>query len=291
MSDGYAHPEYLAETEWLAEHLDDPDIRIFDCTVDMTNDPATGYSVKSGREKYEAGHIKGAAFIDLKDEFKDPDHALNFMLPPYDLFVSLVSQYGIGEGTRVVLYNAGPTWWASRMWWNLRAHGFDDARVLNGGYEKWVAEGRPTETGTNAYPPAEFHSKPRADLIVGKEQVLDAIDDPDCVIINALAPELHRGAKVQYGRPGHIKGSVNVPARSLLEDDTFAFKPAAGLRAAFAPVGALQAKRVMNYCGGGISATTDLFALALLGHKGLQLYDASMTEWGRDGSLPMETGD
>jgi thiosulfate/3-mercaptopyruvate sulfurtransferase len=290
MSSDYAHPEYLAETDWLAARLDDPSLRIFDCTVDMSYSPEKGYAIKNGREKYEAGHIKGAAFIDLMEEFKDPGHALNFMLPPAELFVDLASKYGIGEGTEVVFYNAGPTWWATRMWWNLRAHGFDKARVLNGGYEKWVAEGRAVETGNNAYPPARFVSRPRPGLIVGKEEVLAAIDDPDCLIINALAPELHRGDKVQYGRPGHIKGSVNVPARTLLEDGTFAFKPADALQAAFAPVGAMQAKRVMNYCGGGISATTDLFALALLGHPGLQLYDASMTEWGRDETLPMETG-
>ena len=290
MSDNYAHPEYLAETAWLAERLGDPNLRVFDCTVDMTNDPEKGYAIKNGRGKYESGHIEGAAFIDLMDEFKDPDHTLNFMLPPPDLFVSLASRYGIGPGTEVVLYNNGPTWWATRMWWNLRAHGFDSARVLNGGFEKWVAEGRPIEPGTNTYPPATFVSQPREGLIVGKDAVLAAIDDPDCLILNALSPELHRGDKLQYGRPGHIKGSVNVPARPLLDDDSFAFKPAAALRAAFAPVGALEAKRVMNYCGGGISATTTLFALALLGHRGVQLYDASMTEWGRDESLPMETG-
>ena len=290
MSDNYAHPEYLAETAWLAERLGEPNLRVFDCTVDMTYDPEKGYTIKNGREKYESGHIGGAAFIDLMDEFKDPDHTLNFMLPPPDLFVSLASRYGIGRGTEVVLYNSGPTWWATRMWWNLRAHGFESARVLNGGFEKWVAEGRPVETGANAYPQATFVSRPRDGLIVGKDAVLTAIDDPDCLILNALSPELHRGDKVQYGRPGHIKGSVNVPARPLLDDETFAFKPAAALRAAFEPVGALEAKRVMNYCGGGISATTTLFALALLGHQGVQLYDASMTEWGRDESLPMETG-
>lgn len=290
MSEGYAHPEFLAETSWLEERLDAPELRVFDCTVDMVNDPEKGYTVKSGQEKYEAGHIKGAAFIDLKDEFKDLDHHLNFMLPPPDRFVELASRYGIGPDTEVVLYNAGPTWWATRMWWNLKAHGFDKARVLNGGYEKWLAEGRPTATGVETYPAATFVSQPRMGLIVGKDEVLAAIDDPNCLIINALAPELHSGERVQYGRAGHIKGSVNVPARGLLEDGTFAFKPAESLREAFEPVGALKAKRVMNYCGGGISATTDLFALALLGHPGLQLYDASMTEWGRDESLPMESG-
>jgi len=291
MATDYAHPEYLAETAWLAENLANPDLRIFDCTVDMTNDPKKGYSIKNGREKYEAGHIPGAAFIDLMDEFKDLDHPLNFMMPPPARFVALASQYGIADGLTVVLYNAGPTWWATRMCWNLGAHGFKNAKVLNGGYEKWVAEGHPTKTGDERYPAAPFQSRPRPDLIVGKDEVLAAIDDPDTLILNALSPELHRGDRVQYGRPGHIKGSANVPARTLLEDETYAFKPASDLAAAFAPVRAMAASKVVNYCGGGISATTDLFALALMGHDGVQLYDASMTEWGRDDSLPMETGD
>jgi len=291
MIDRYAHPEYLTETDWVAGHLGDADLRIFDCTVEMAYDPDSGYSIKNGREKYEAGHIPGAVFIDLMDEFKDLDHALNFMLPPPDRFIDLASQYGIGDGQKVVLYNAGPTWWATRMWWNLRAHGFDNAMVLNGGYEKWVGEGRRVETGANTYAPTPFVSRPRPGLIVGKDDVLAAIDDPDTVIINALSPELHRGERIQYGRPGHIKGSLNVPARSLLEDNTYAFKPAAELAAAFAPTGAMAAKNVVTYCGGGISAMTDLFVLVLLGHDGVQLYDASMTEWGPDESLPMETGD
>jgi thiosulfate/3-mercaptopyruvate sulfurtransferase len=291
MSAQYAHPEYLAETAWLADHLDDPDLRIFDCTVEMANDPVKGYSIKNGREKYEASHIPGAAFIDLMDEFKDLDHPLNFMMPPADRFVSLASHYGIGDGVTVVLYNAGPTWWATRMWWNLRAHGFDNAKVLNGGYEKWTSEGLPTKSGDERYPAASFKSRPRDGLIVGKDAVLAGIDDPNTAILNALSPELHRGERVQYGRPGHIKSSVNVPARTLLEDETFAFKAAGDLAAAFAPSGVMEVPKVVNYCGGGISATTDLFALALLGHEGVQLYDASMTEWGRDDSLPMETGD
>jgi thiosulfate/3-mercaptopyruvate sulfurtransferase len=291
MPEEYAHPEYLAETSWLADHLDDPDLRVFDCTVDMTNDPVKGYSIQNGRPKYEASHIAGAAFIDLLDDFKDLDHPLNFMLPPADRFVYLASQYGIGDGSTVVLYNAGPTWWATRMWWNLRAHGFDNAKVLNGGYEKWVAEGLPTRTGDERYSEASFQSRPREGLIVGQDAVLAGIDDPSTALLNALSPELHRGERVQYGRPGHIKSSVNVPARTLLEDETFAFKPAAELAAAFAPSGVMEASKVVTYCGGGISGTTDLFALALLGHEGVQLYDASMAEWGRDGSLPMETGD
>jgi thiosulfate/3-mercaptopyruvate sulfurtransferase len=287
---GYAHPEYLVETEWLARHLKDPNLRLYDCTVDMTYDKEKGYRSDNGRPKYEAGHIPGAAFIDLKDEFKDRNHHLNYMLPPPAEFIAMAGALGIGEGVRVVLYNIGPTWWATRMWWNLRHHGFDNCAVLNGGLEKWLAEGRPVEKTPRAYPSAKFVSRPRPHMFIGKEGVLKAIDEKSTVIINALAPELHSGEKVQYGRPGHIKRSVNVPARNLLSDGTYTFKSADELRRHFAKVKAMEAPKVVAYCGGGISATTDAFALALLGHDNVQLYDASMTEWGKDPTLPMETG-
>lgn len=286
---GYAHPEYLVETDWLAAHLRDADLRLFDCSVDMTYAAGQGYTVKNGRDGYEAAHIPGAAFIDLLDEFADTAAPTRFMLPPPAQFVRQAGGYGIGDGLRVVLYNRGPTWWSTRMWWNLKAHGFDNAAVLNGGLDAWTKEGRPVERGVRSYPPATFTSRYRPGLIVGKDAVLDAIADPGAVLINGLSAELHSGAQVNYGRAGHIKRSVNVPARTLL-DDALRFRPADDLRAAFAPVKAMDAKTVLTYCGGGISATTDLFALALLGHPGLQLYDASLTEWGRDDSLPMETG-
>ena len=161
--------------------------------------------------------------------------------------------------------------------------------MLNGGFDAWAQEGCAVEAGLRAYSPATFTSRWRPGLIVGKDAVLDAIADPDAVLINGLSAELHSGEQVNYGRAGHIKRSVNVPARTLL-DDSLRFRPAEELRAAFAPVKALEAKRVVTYCGGGISATTDLFALALLGHPRVELYDASLVEWGRDDSLPMETG-
>ncbi len=286
---GYAHPEFLVETAWLADHLHDPDLRLFDCSVDIAYTPGQGSTIRNGRDAYMAAHIPGAGFIDLLDDFADKAAPTRFMLPPLEQFVRQAGAYGVGDGKRVVLYNRGPTWWATRMWWNLKAHGFDNAAVLNGGFDAWAQEGRAVEAGLRAYPPTSFTSRWRAGLIVGKDAVLDAIGDPDAVLINGLSAELHSGEQVNYGRAGHIKRSVNVPARTLL-DDSLRFRPAEELRAAFAPVKAMEAKRVVTYCGGGISATTDLFALALLGHKGVQLYDASLVEWGRDDSLPMETG-
>jgi thiosulfate/3-mercaptopyruvate sulfurtransferase len=173
----------------------------------------------------------------------------------------------------------------------LRAIGFDRARILDGGFKKWTAEGRPVERETNIYAPATLTAKPRAGLLVGKDAVLAALGDDRAVVVNCLTEAQHRGTSgAQYGRPGRIAGSVNVPAAALFEADG-TFKDAAALRAMFAERGIAGGKRVVAYCGGGIAATGDAFALvALLDHDDVAVYDASLQEWAIDPSLPMSVG-
>jgi thiosulfate/3-mercaptopyruvate sulfurtransferase len=153
---------------------------------------------------------------------------------------------------------------------------------------KWQAEGRPVSTEPCAYPPATFVARPRPELFVGKDQVRSALADTNTVIVNALPPELHRGAgPSRYGRPGRVPGSVNVPAGKLLDRNTKKFVPFADADAKFKAAGVESSKKVICYCGGGISATVDLFLLYQLGYKNLTLYDGSMGEWARDLSLPI----
>jgi thiosulfate/3-mercaptopyruvate sulfurtransferase len=202
-----------------------------------------------------------------------------------------MSRFGVGEGARVVLYSTANPWWATRVWWLLRIFGFDDAAVLDGGWQKWSAEGRPVETGpATQRPPGNFIIREPRPLMVGKEEVLQAIGDGAVCTLNALSPEQHTGTGGNsYGRPGRIKGSVNLPAAHLLDPATNAFLPAAELRRRFESVGAFG-KEVITYCGGGIAASADAFALVMLGHAGVRLYDASLSEWATDPTLPMETG-
>jgi thiosulfate/3-mercaptopyruvate sulfurtransferase len=172
----------------------------------------------------------------------------------------------------------------------LRAIGFDDAAVLDGGLDRWIAEGRPTETAETRYPPAKLAARPRPGLFVGKDEVRDAIGDAGTCTINALAPDLHRGDNPRYGRPGRVPGSVNVPALDLLEAGSLTLKPPEATAAAFAAVGADPSKRVLLYCGGGIAATLDAFLLHQLGYRDVAVYDASMSEWAKDEALPIERG-
>jgi thiosulfate/3-mercaptopyruvate sulfurtransferase len=289
-NDGFLHPEFLVQSDWMAEHLADPKVVVLDCTVHLIPNPKTTYDVVPGLADFEKGHVPGAQFLDLQADLSDPDAKLRFMLPTAEYFAEAMGRFGIGADTKVVTYSTANVWWASRVWWMLRVFGHDNAAVLDGGWQKWSREGRPAETG-RAKPraAASFPVRGKRDLMVGKDAVLAAIDDGAVCTVNALQPAQHAGTGGNaYGRPGHIKGSVNLPAGHLLDPETNAFLPPAELRRRFAAVGAMD-RRVITYCGGGIAASADALALVMLGHKDVVLYDASLSEWAIDPSLPMET--
>ncbi len=287
----FANPQYLVETDWLAQHLDDPSVRVLETTVYLHPDPGGpgGFRVESGRAKWAEGHIPGAGFVDLQDELSDRGSRLRFMMPPAEQFAQAMGRAGIGDGVRVVLYDRFVNMWAARVWWMLRAFGFENAAVLNGGFRKWTVEGRPVGKDDGARPPRVFAPRARPDLIADKSQVLAGVGDRATCLLNALTAEQHAGTGgADYGRPGRIKGSANVVARELVDPRTHAYLPAEELRARFAAAGALDAGRVITYCGGGIAASSDAFVLALLGKGNVSVYDASLSGWANDPSLPME---
>ena len=286
-----AHSAALISTDELARRLGAPGVRVFDCTTYLRPRPEGGYAVESGRTNYDKGHIPGAAFLDLPRDLSVADHKLRFTLPPLDALVRAFAAQGIGHGTFVVLYSHATPNWATRVWWMLRAVGFDDAAILDGGLDKWKAENRPLSTEATSHPPATLTLRARPEVFVGKEEMLAAIGKADTLTLNALSHEQHKGAGgVVYGRAGRIAGSSCVPAASLFGPDK-TLKPIAELRAAFEGVGAAPDRRILVYCGGGIAATLDAFVLtALLGHRDVAVYDNSMQEWSNDPSLPMEAG-
>ena len=286
----WANPQYLVKTDWLAAHLDDPALRVLECTTILHPLPKGGYRAESGRAAWAAGHIPRSGFADLTDDLCDRASSLRFMMPPAEAMAAAMARLGVGEGTRVVLYDRFVNMWAARVWWMLRAVGFEQAAVLNGGWRKWTLEGRPTSAEPCAYPPARFVARPRPELFAGKDAVLAGLGERATCVLNALTEEQHRGGGVAYGRPGRIAGSANVAARGLVDPKTHAYLPAETLRAQFAAAGALAAGRVISYCGGGIAASSDAFVLTLLGHERVAVYDASLSEWAADPTLPMETG-
>jgi thiosulfate/3-mercaptopyruvate sulfurtransferase len=283
----------LVDGAWLEERLGDPALRVLEATVylDPPTAPGRPYDDRSGCADWAAAHIPGAAFADLVGELSEPRPRLRFTFPGPARFAAAMEGLGVGDGTSVVIYDRNGMMWATRLWWMLRACGFDAAAVLDGGWEAWVADGRPV----SAEPPpprapATFTPRPRPGLFVGRDEVLAALGEAPACVLDALAPEVHRGEIDRYGRPGRIPGSANVHAASLLEAGTGRLRPPAELRERFGAAGALDAGRVIAYCGGGIAATLDAFALTRLGVRDVAVYDGSLTEWAGDPELPLEVG-
>lgn len=287
--------QQLATTEWLAENLGAPGLRILECTVflERRDDGQPGYRVVPGRSAWEEGHIPGSVYADLANDLSDRRQPLRFMMPPAEQFGEAMGRYGVGDDSQVVLYDRQGNMWAARVWWMLRAFGFDKARVLDGGWTAWTLEGRPVESGPGAAPaPAAFTPRPRPDLIAAKEDILGAIEAGQACLVNALDARQHRGEVNVYGRPGHISGSVNVPAMGrdgLVDPATQKYVPLAEIRRRFEAAGARQGDRLITYCGGGIAASSAAFAAVMAGFGDVAVYDASLQEWAADPSLPMES--
>jgi thiosulfate/3-mercaptopyruvate sulfurtransferase len=280
----------LVSTAWLEKELGAPDLRILDCTVKFDVSDA-GVKIDSGHADWEAAHIPGSQHVDLLRTLSDPSTSVPMMCPRAERFAAAMESVGVGDDCRVVLYDGQMNAWAARVWWMLRAFGFDEAAVLDGGWRAWSSEGRPV--AADPEPPASsvrFTPRPRAGLFVTKQDVLGALDDEAVAIVNALDPAAYRGERVDYGRAGHIPGSVNVPFMDLVDRHTHRYLPPAPLREAFGEVLASGPDHIVTYCGAGVAASSAAFALGLLGVDGVAVYDGSMLEWAADPSLPLVAG-
>jgi thiosulfate/3-mercaptopyruvate sulfurtransferase len=287
-------PQALISTEQLAIALGQSNLRVYDCTTYLEPTPPGSddpYIAVPGRRTFEQAHIPSADFLDLQGEFSDTTTRLRFMMPATAQLEAAFGRHGIDASARVVLYSIGSMMWATRFWWMLKSLGFDGAAILDGGFDKWQAEGRATESGPpEGYAATSFRAAPRPGYFVGKNDVLAATEDLGTKVVNALGPQFHRGLEPsRYGRAGRVPRSVNVPAATLVDATTKAFTSLADAEAKFATQGIAKDKNVICYCGGGISATIDLFMLHQLGYDRLALYDGSMGEWAKDRTLPIET--
>lgn len=288
MTQAYVHPEYLVETDWLALHLADPKVVAIDMTTHLIPRPNNVlYDPKPGRDDFERAHIPGAQFADIERDLSDHSSNLHFMLPNAAQFGEAMGRLGISNDSLVVTYSTANHWWATRLWWMLRVFGHDRAAVLNGGFQKWQREGRSVENGpAKPCPAARFMAAYQPGHVVGKQEMLEAVGDTGICTVNALRPEQHHGTGgTNYGRLGHISGSINIATVNHVGADN-CYKSAGELRAMFSP--ALASPRVMTYCGGGIAATSVALVLAMFGKENVQVYDASLGEWAQDPNLPME---
>jgi len=275
----------LVDAQWVAENLSDPSLRILECSVDLTPGSTSPASMF---EQWADGHIPNSAYVDLVQDLSDPQSDLRFTMPTVSRFAEAMEALGVGEGTRVVLYDRRFTMWATRVWWMLKSFGFDDCAVLDGGWRSWTSAGFAVDTGpAPSRPTTKFSAVPRPELVADLARMQEALGDGTCVV-NALSPGNHDGSEVHYGRPGHLPGASNVYALHLLDRDTQCYLPLAELKALFAEV-VSEDQPVVTYCGGGIAATSDAFVLkALLGHDDVSVYDGSLSEWVLDPNRPLE---
>ena len=287
---------HLVECDWLAEHLDAPELRIVECTSQLPNyfeaSAADGLEMISGRPDFDNAHIAGATYVDLLHELSDQSQtSFMYAMPTGEQFAKVMSAIGVGANNAVVLYDRGMNSWAARVWWMLRCFGFDNAAVLNGGWTAWSELGLPTSTAQPNYPAADFVARERTGLIATVDDVRSTINDTSACLINALDADEFAGRPPQrYARAGRIPDSVNVPFSTTVDLETQRFSDDHALRQQFEDVGALDKERVVAYCGGAIAASNTVFALARLGVENVALYDGSLTEWTSDPDLPIETG-
>ncbi len=276
-------PDTLVTAEWLSEHLDDPDLVVLDCTVSVEQGE-NGFVIESGRAGYDAGHIPTAGFADLMGELADADSPYKYAMPSPEEFAAVMGALGVGDNTRVVLYDASMSAWAARVWWMLRWVGFDSAAILDGGLSAWSAEDRPLSTEPADRPVKTLTPSPRPELIADRDDVFAAIDDEAVSLIDVM-PEPHfRGEMTMYARPGHIPTATNVSVMSLL-DESGRYRPQEELAALF---GDDVDARLITYCGGGIAASSTAFVMTRLGYSDIAVYTGSLQEWAADPANPME---
>ncbi|PLS20023.1 3-mercaptopyruvate sulfurtransferase [Neptunicoccus cionae] len=275
----------IVSTDWLAQHLDAPDLRILDATAYLPGDP------RDARANYDAAHIPGARFFDI-DDVSDSNSDLPHMAPPTEKFMSRMRALGVGDGHRVVVYDSEGLFSAARVWWLFRHMGQTDVAVLDGGLPKWIAEGHPTED----LPPVirDRHMTARRDATLVKDvtQVALASKLDQAEIVDARAAERFRGEveEPRKGlRSGHIPNSKNVPFKTLLNEDS-TFKSPDEIRAVFTEAGVDLNRPVITTCGSGVTAAVLSLALEMIGHRDHSLYDGSWAEWGSYNDLKVEQG-
>jgi thiosulfate/3-mercaptopyruvate sulfurtransferase len=275
--------ESLVTTTWLADHLSDTDLRVFDCSrlLDMT----IGQE-KSGRPAYDREHIPGAAFLDLQDDLSDPESELAYTPLPAASLAAAFGRLGIGDESRVVLYDNSGAMWAAWAWWLLRSVGFDRAALLAGGVTEWREAGHPVTDQTKAYLPESLTSAPRRGALADRDEVLAATGDPKVRIIDVLPPESYEGLFDMYDRPGHIASAVNEPM-AFIDDGGFTLKSADEIASG---LGGSPDQRAITYCGGGIAASASAFAMVRAGYTDVAIYPGSLEEWTKDHALPMVRG-
>lgn len=269
---GYARPEMLVEPDWLWERRDDPSLRVIDCAV---------------LEAYRRAHIPGAVGLPVNFYLKDPANE-TFVMPP-EAFAALMGKLGVGDDTAVVVYDDNNSLAAARAWWVLNYYGHTNVTVLNGGWHRWLTEGRPLTFHQRHPEPATFTPRPDESIICRVDDLKAKLNDPDVHVLDVRSDGEWLGTNDRgNARAGHVPGAAHLEWLNFVtSDDRRVFKPAAELRSMLGAAGVTPAGETITYCQGGIRAAHGMFTLRLLGWDRVRNYDGSMREWANRQDTPL----
>ena len=277
---GYARPELLATTDWLAENLSRSEVRVLD--VRWRPDG-------TGKGAHAAGHIPGAVHIDWATELVENDDVGGlFLLAGPDKVAAAMARSGVGDASTVVLYDDTASLYAARTWWSLRVYGCESVRVLDGGFGAWAGEGRPISNAQQAPEPATFTPRSQMRLRLSTADVRGLLGSPDVMLLDARAPAEYRGLEGNARRLGHVPGAVNVPVAAMTQPGTQRFRSGDDLRAQLIRANVTRGRRMVCYDGSGVAAAKLAFVLTLLGHDDVAMYDGGWAEWGDRLDLPVD---
>ncbi len=284
-----ARETLLATTEWLATHLDAPSLRIVDIRGIIRPPTAPQPWYAANREAYEAGHLPGAVFVDWLRDIVDPSAPVKMTVARADQFAALMSRLGIGDEHAVVVYDdsghIGP-----RLWWALNYYGHPAVRVLDGGFTKWVAEGRPVTTALPRHPPARFTARVVPDWRAAVQEVRERLGEATLALVDCRSSAEFRGEIGRGEKVGRIPGAVNLPVGRLMEGEHKVWRSEADLRRLFEEAGVTPDRDVITYCNAGVSAAIGLFGARLLGYPRARNFAGSWYEWEHDSGNPIATG-